>query len=890
MNWRRFLHREQADAEQQQELESYLEITAEEYIAQGMQPEEARSAARRKLGNPARIREEVYEMNTNALAETVVRSGLHWLRSMRKSPGFAAVSILTLALGIGAAMAVFTVVNAVLLKPLPYPEAERLISVQQVAPGAAGIVDASGELRLSASLFFTYFDHNRTLENIGAWIAGTATLTGQGDPEQMRILGVTQGVFEALKVPPAAGRWLSGGDQEPGAAPAVVLNYGFWQRKFGGARELIGRTIQMDGVPRLVVGVMPGGFRVADTEADAYIPFQFQRSQLILPGFAFHGLARLKRGESIASASSDLLRLIPVWMDSWPAPPGVNPHNWERWRITPALRPLKQDVVGGVEAGLWVVMATIGIVLLIACANVLNLLLVRAEARRRELAVRAALGAGKGRIVVEMLGESSMLALVSGGLGLAIASGVVKLVVAFGPASLPRLSEIAIDGRTAAFTLLISLAAACVLGLVPALKEGGTQVAGVLRGEGRGSSLSLHSGKTLGSLVIGQVALALVLLIAAGLMIRTFVALSRVEQGFRDAQHIETFRLNIPVAQVPETERVIRQYEQLSVSLASVPGVTAVGFASTLPADGQPANWDGIAAVDKPVPPGQFPPLRRFKSVSPGFFEAMGTHLKAGRTYEWRDLRSHRPVVILSENLARELWGSAANAIGKRIAGQPDPFEVVGVVEDVRDNGVWELPPPTVYWMPIGDSFGSYVTRNLTFTVKTNRTGQASLVTDLEHAVWRVNSSLSLAALQSMEEIQATSTATTSFTMAMLTITGGMALVLGLIGLYGVISYSVVRRRREVGIRIALGAEPGAVQRMFVGRALGLTLAGVAIGLAGAAAVTQSMTRLLYGVKPLDAPTYIAMAAALLVAALCASFIPARRATKVDPLEALRSE
>ncbi len=889
MNWRELLRRDEADAEQRAELESYLEIAANENIARGMSPEDARAAARRKLGNRTRVREKVYLMNTNAALETLTRSARHWLRQMRQNPGFAAVSILTLALGIGTTTAVFTVVNSVLLKPLPYPDAGRLVSVQHTAPGAAGLSDATGDLRLSASLFFTYSDHNRAFENIGAWTANTATLTGEGEPEEVRVIAVTKGLLEALKVPPAEGRWLSAEDQEPGAARTVLLSYGYWQRKFGGASNVIGRTIQLAALPRQVVGVMPPGFRVVDTEADVFIPFQFQRSQLILPGFAFRGLARLKQGESIASASADIARLIPVWMSSWPAPPGVNPRNWERWRITPALRPLKQDVVGGIEIGLWVVMATIAMVLLIACANVLNLLLVRTETRHRERAVRAALGAGRAQILLEMLAESVLLAAAGGALGVAIAAGVVQLLVAFGPGSLPRLHEIAVDGRTIAVAGVLSLVAGVLLGLLPALKQRGTEFATALRGEGRTSSSNTQSQKTLGAMVVGQVALALILLIAAGLMIRTFLALSRVEHGFLDPEHVETFRINIPAALVPEPERVLSLYEQLATSLASIPGVTGVGFSNTLPADGQPTNWDSVEAEGQPPVAGEFPPLRRFKNVSPGFFEAMGTRLKAGRTYEWRDLLNARPVVIVSENLARELWGSAANAVGKRIVGRPLPFEVVGVVEDVHDNGVWEPPPPTVYWIPIGEDF-RFVVRNLSFAVKTRRTGEASLARQIEQAVWKVNGSLSVAALRSMGEIEARSMAATSFTMVMLAITGGMALLLGVIGLYGVISYTVARRRREIGIRMALGADPAAVERMFVSRALGLTLAGLALGLLGAAAVTRGMTKLLYGVKPVDPETYAAMVALLLAAAFCSSFVPARRATKVNPVETLSSE
>jgi putative ABC transport system permease protein len=895
VSWLRFLRRNDADREQREELVSYLEIATEENIARGMSRAEAREAARRKLGSDVRVCEEVYQMNTISLIDGMVRHGRQTARTLARNPMFAVATLLTLALGIGANTAVFSVINGVLLRPLPYPEPEQLISVQHTAPGAPGLISASGDLRLSASMYFTLADHSRSFQNIGAWTTGTATVTRMGDPEEVRVIAVTHGLLEALRVQPELGRWLSEADQAPGASRVLMLSYGYWQRRFGGDRGVLGRTMEVAALPRQVVGVMPRGFRVVETDSELIVPFQFDRAQLTIPGFFLQGIARLKPGVTIKEASADLVRLLPVWMDSWPAPPGVSRRSWEQWRITPALRPLKQDVVGRIQNGLWVVMATIGMVLLIACANVVNLLLVRTDARQKELAVRAALGAGRGRIVRELLFESLVLGLLGGVLGLALAFGVVKLLVAIGPASLPRLDEIAVDGRVLGFALAISVIAGAVLGLVPALKYAGRGLGGALGSEGRGASQSRQRHLAQNVLVVTQVALALVLLVSSGLMIRTFQALNRVDPGFTGPEQVETWRISVPPDLVAEPERVARTYQEIVNKLAAIPGVTSVGFATALPSDGLPPNWDGVQVEGQPLAPGRFPPMRRWKNISPGFLETMGTKLAAGRSFEWRDLLERRHVVMLSENMARELWGSAKAAVGQRIGPGPGRWhEVIGVVQDVYDNGVQEVAPATVYWPAYLDNVyvpGSpTVARNVAFTVRSSRTGSADFLRQVEQAVWQANSNLSMASIQTLADLHNRSLARTSFTLVMLAIAGGMALVLGVIGIYGVLAYTVTRRQREVGIRMALGAPPASVKLMFLRHGLVLTAIGVAAGLGTAAALSQWMSSLLFGVKPFDPVTYGSMAALLVAAAGAASYFPARRAAKVNPIETLQSE
>ena len=873
-----------------EELQFHLQMQIEENIRRGMDPPDALAAARSKVGNITSVTEEVYRMNTLSFLEEIVRNIRFSLRTLRRNPGFTAAAILTLAIGIGANTAVFNVVDGILLKPLPYPEAGRLISVQHTAPGAPGLISASGDLRLSASMFFTYADHNRSFEAIGGWTASSATVTGRAEPEEVRTIIVTKGVLEALRVKPEVGRWLADADQSPGAARVVMLSYKYWQRRFGGDQAVIGKTLTVNAQPAQIVGVMPAGFGVVDTEAELIMPFQFNRAQLILPGFFLRSVARLKPGVTPEAASADIARMVPVWMSSWPAPAGLNQRDWEQWRITPAIRPLRQDVVGRIEQGLWVVMGTMGIVLLIACANVTNLLLVRAEARQREFAVRAALGAGWGKIVRQLLVESLALGLLGGLLGVAIAAALLKAVVAIGPASLPRLNEISMDGQTAGFALGISLTAGLLLGLIPAWQYARPKLGLALRAGGRSATDSRQKHRAQNVLVVAQVALALVLLVCSGLMIRTFQALNRVQPGFTGPEQIQTLRIAIPSALIAEPERVALTQQQIQEKLATLPGVSSVGFASTIPTDGQPPDWDGIEVEGQSLLPGQFPPMRRFKNISPGFLETMGTRLIVGRSYEWIDLLDRRPVILVSENLAREYWGDPRTALGKRIRYIGGFREVIGVVQDVYDNGVHDVAPATVYWPTLGGTRFAPVTRNATFTLRSARTGSEEFLRQVEQAVWSVNPNLSLAAVQSMAELQGRSMARTSFTLVMLAIAGGMALLLGIVGIYGVIAYTVAQRQREIGIRLALGAAPSTVSRMFLRHGAILCAAGCVLGIGGALVLSSLMKSLLFGVTPLDPTTYVVMPAVLLVATLAACYFPAQRAATVDPMETLRAE
>jgi predicted permease len=904
MGWLRFLHRAKWDRERLEEVESYIEMETAENIARGMAEGAAREAAHRKLGNRTLIREEIYRMNTIGFLDTLGRDVRYGLRALRHNPTFTIVALLTLGIGIGANTAVFSVVNAVLLKPLAYPNAERLVAVWQAAPGAAGLASVSGDLMLSPSMYFTYAEQNKTFEALGVWNSGTVTVTGLAEPEQVRAVGVSDGVLQALGVPPVLGRWLLPEDQTVGSPETVMLGYGYWQRRFGGDRSVIGRSIRVESRPREIVGVMPKGFMFSNVDPELIVPMRFDRSKVILAGFGYQGIGRLKPGVTIAQANADIARLLPVWMDSWSNGPGTNPHVYEAWRITPALRSLKQDVVGNVGNVLWVLMGTIGIVMLIACANVANLLLVRAEARQQELAVRAALGAGWERIVRELLIESVLLALMGGAFGLVFAYAGLQFLVSLGPATLPRLGEISIDPRALGFTLAASLLSGLLFGLLPAWKYAGPRssfaLQGTLRGGGRTLSQSRERHRARNILTVAQVALALVLLVSSGLMIRTFRALRTVEPGFTHPEELQTIRVSIPTSLVKEPERVARMQNEIVDKIAAISGVSSVAFTSDMPMEAVNHDWDAILIEGRNYASDEIPPLRLFKDVSPGYFQTVGTKLIAGRDYTWTDLYGRGAVAIISENLARELWGSTPAALGKRIGTSGRAWrEVIGVVEDVRDNGVHEAAPAIVYWPTFGRGLRYQVTyegdqarvaRTVTFAIRTPRAGAENFLTQVRQAVWSVNASLPVASVRTMRDIYDRSLARTSFTLVMLGIAAAMALLLGIIGIYGVISYAVSQQRREIGIRLALGAQQGELRWMFVRHGLVLAVVGVLIGLGAATGLTHLMTSLLFGISPLDPLTYVAVPLVLLAAAMLASYLPARRASAVDPVEALRAE
>lgn len=808
------------------------------------------------------------------------------LRRLARAPLFTAVTVVTLAIGIGANSAMFSVIEGVVLKPLPFPHADELIAVNHAAPGV-NLPDAG----TAPFLHFTYHDQAHSFQGIGLYRWSDRTVTGVREPETALSLNVSADVLPVLGVPPALGRWFSDRDDAPGAAATMLLTDAWWQTRFGGDRSVIGRAIRVDGIPREVIGVMPAGFQFLDRDAAFLLPLQLDRNKTVLGQVDYEGIARLKPGVTLQQAAADMARLIPIALHSYPPEPGFTVKSFEEVRFAPLLQPLKQHLIGDLSKTLWVLMGTIGIVLLIACANVANLLLVRAEARQHELAIRAALGAGWRDLARELLAESVALGFLGGVLGLGLAAAAIQALIAVAPAHLPRLNEISIDGSAVLFTFIAALLSGLLLGFIPAFKYALPQIASGLRGGGRTSSQTRESHRARGVLLVVQVALAVILLVGAGLMIRTFQALRHVDPGFNPDDAL-TIRLSIPATQVQDGVAVTRMEQAILDRIREIPGVTSAGITTFIPTD-PVGSLSQVYARDKVYR--KVPPLRRRIFISPGLLTALGNRLVVGREFTWTDLYDHRLVAMVSENLARELWGDPRLAIGKQIAANlKDPWrEVIGVVGDEHADGMQAKAPPIAYYPILMTNFDAApvaARRTVAYVIRNHRAGSQTLLSEVSRAVWSVNASLPLAGVRTLAEMYSKSMERTAFVLVMLTIAGAMALLIGVVGLYGVISYAVSQRRREIGIRMALGAQSLDVAEIFIRNGLILTMAGIVCGLTASAALTRLLGSSLFGVSPLDPLTYASVSLALIAAAAAASYIPARSATKIDPLETLRSD
>jgi len=814
------------------------------------------------------------------------------LRRLGRAPMFTAITLITLAAGIGANILIFSVLEGVLLKPLPYPEPDRLIGVWHTAPGIN-----IKNLNMAPSVYFIDREQSTTFQDIGAYNDDSFSVTGTGEPQLVHGLDVTDGTLPLLGVVPALGRLFTRQDDSPEAPDTVLISYGYWREKFGGDPAVIGRPITADGKPREIIGVLPQGFQFLDDQDIAIIaPFKWDRSKLKLGNFSYRALARLKPGVTMAQASADVARMLPIVSRSFPPPEGFSTQLFENAHIGPNLRSLKQEVIGDVGNVLWVLMGSIAMVLLIACANVANLLLVRVEGRRQELAIRTAMGAGRGRIAGDLLFESILLGLMGSLLGLALAYGALRILVAIAPMGIPRIHEIGIDGRVLLFTLAITLLSSLLFGSIPIFKYAGARLNASLREGGRSLSQSREQHRARNVLVVVQVALALVLLICSGLMIRTFRALMHVPPGFVGADTVQTFRFYVPEAQIPDTEdeRVVRMEEEILNKLAAIPGVSSVGFSSSLPMDMEDSN-DLLFAQDRSYAEGDIPPIRRFKFISPGFFRTLGTPLVAGRDITWTDMYQKIPVALVSENFAREYWHDANNALGKRVrASSTDDWrEIIGVVADMHDDGVNQDAPTSVYWPVMMDRFEGQkesLRRDIAFTIRSPRAGSEAFLKEVREAVWSVNPNVPLSSVHTLGHFYTESMARTSFTLVMLAVAGGMALLLGIVGIYGVIAYSVSQRTREIGIRMALGAQRQTLISMFVRHGLLLTGVGIACGLVASFAVMRLMSSLLFNVSPLDPVTYSAVTIVVVITAYLACYLPSRRAATIDPVDALRAE
>jgi len=789
-------------------------------------------------------------------------------RMFSKQRGFAAAAALTLALGIGATTAIFSVVYGVLLKPLPFHESERLVSLGHNSP--------DGGRNHGRATYFTYRDNQRAFEDIGAWDRNQVTITGRGDPQQIDVLSVSDATLPLLRVQPLLGRVFTKEDDAPGRPLRAILTYGYWQRRFGGAANVLGQPLIIDGRPAEVIGVLPLSFKFPrSNNAVMLLPMQLDPAGATGISFGFQVLARLKPGVTMSQANADLARMI-----------SLLPRGFEMLKLQPNVRTQAAYVIGNIGDVLWILFAAVGVVLLIACGNVANLFLVRAEGRQHELAMRAALGASQGRLARALLSESVLLALAGGALGLVLAQATIGLLRQLAPARLPRVDEMGIDPTVLLFTLGISLLSGAFFGLTTVLKFG--RPGAIALKEGRSASDAPGRHRARNALVVTQVALALMLMIVSGLMIRTFVAMRQVEPGFTHPEAVQTFSLSIPAGVISDARQMARTFETIARRLEQVPGVTSAGMSSSITMDGE-NNGNSINVEEFPIPEGTLAPLYRFKSFAPGYFETMGNRIVAGRSITWTEIYEGHPVILISEILARTYWKEPARALGKRVrTSSRRPWrEIVGVVGNEHDDGLNHPATPIVYWPLLNDS---YPRRTIAYAVRSDRAGTAAFQRELEQAVWSVNANLPLAAVQTLDEIQARSMAQTSFTMVMLAIAASVALLLGVVGIFGVITYIATQRTREIGIRMALGAQSGDVRQMFLRHGLLLTATGIALGIGFALLLSRVLSALLFGVGPMDPTTYAAVSGVLAAVALLATYLPARRASRVDPVVALRAD
>lgn len=805
----------------------------------------------------------------------------HALRQLLRRPGFAVVAVATLALGIGANTAIFSVVNTVLLRPLPYAQPERVVAVWNS-------FDGREDYSLSAPELIDYRREIRSFEHLAAYEVTEANLTGDGPPERLSIALVTANLFSALGVDAAVGRTFVADEDVPGRDDVVVLGHGLWQRRFGGDPSVVGRTMRLDGRSRRVVGVMPSTFRLphdfeAENATQLWVPLALDLDDL--GGRGYHGLdavARLRPGASLAEANAELRVVAQRWVDE-----GIT----DIEDFTTFAVPVEEEVVGEVRPALLVLFGAVGFILLIACANVANLLLVRGDERQKEIAVRAALGSGRRRIIGQLLAESILLAVLGGALGLILGYLGMEALVALDPPSIPRTSELGLDARVLAFTAVASLLTALLFGMVPALQASRPNLTLPLKEGAGGGTVNRRRQHFRRGLVIGEVALSVVLVVGAGLMIRSFWELRQIELGFRP-ESVLTMQLTLPAADYSETAGVTAFYRQLTERVDALPGVASAGAAALLPLLHTVGDW-GIDIEGRVEEPDEnlvgYPQI-----VTPGYFETMGVRRVGGRFLAETDRADAVPVAVISRTMAETYW-PGETAIGKRFRISREEndgpwFTVAGVAGDVRRNAVADEPLPTMYFphAQFALAVGS-TTAAMTLVLET-ASDPLAMVDAVREVVRSMDPILPISGVRSMEQVVNAALAEPRFIMLLLAIFAGVALTLGAIGIYGVVGYAVNRRTHEIGIRMALGAASGDVRRLVVGQGAMLAAIGVVLGSALALATTRALTGLLYGVSPADPATYVAVALLLGLVAVFASYVPARRATKIDPMRALRTE
>jgi predicted permease len=805
------------------------------------------------------------------------------VRGLVRAPSFTAIAVLTLALGIGVNTAVFTLVDGVLIQPLPFDDAADLIAVRHLGR------EGRDQLPMSQGLYVLYREQAATIEEIGLYAGTTANLVIGGEPERVPAQSVTPSFFGVLGVQAVLGRTFLEEENAPGADPVVILSDGLWHSRFGADPEVIGQTIDLNGRMRTIVGVMAHDFGFPDRSALLWAPLQVNPATAPLAAFGAGGVARMAPGESVESVYAELAGLIGRLAEIYPesgAPAFLREVN-----LRARVLSLKEALVGDVSSTLWILLGTVGFVLLIACANVANLLLVRAEGRQRELALRMALGAGRGQVLRWFLSESILLASLGGIIGAAVASAAVRVSLGLVPTDIPRLAEIGIDFRVGVFTAIVTLGCALFFGLFPLLRGRSDDLAGPLQeGSGRGATMGRQRHRLRNGLVIVQMALALVLLVGSGLMLRSFQALRALDPGF-EIENILTARIIVPGAEIEGWEETAGFFRQLGNRMRARPGVEAVGFALSAPLAGGTGYYT-IQVEDHPRGPEELPVFASNNQVEYGYLESMGIRLLEGRTLQPGDGAEGTRSVVISKSFA-EHWWPDRSPIGRRMRigfGGEDWYSIVGVAADAHYLSLEGDPEEMVYWpATLGPAESPQATRAMDITIKTAG-DPLQFVSVLRQEVRELNPRIPVSNPRTMEDLFAAATSRTSFTMALLSAASMIALLLGLVGIYGVISYIVSQRTREFGVRLALGATGITVRGMVVKQGLILALAGVAIGLVAAGALSSVMSALLYGVHAIDPLTYAVVAFSQVLVALLASWLPAHRAASVDPARALRAE